>query len=149
MRSLEECKAEVFRRSRDRIAKRAKLRNGMLALCMTLAVCLGAWAVLPERDETVGTDGASMENATMGVGDLGCASVKILSEGGERTIEDRETVMALYDAVRALAEVDGTNGNYGAEGMVTLVFVTGGDREERFLLPQKMLEDILQKEGSR
>lgn len=42
MRSLEECKAEIFRRSEITIKKRKQMRNRILAVCLPLCLCIGA-----------------------------------------------------------------------------------------------------------
>lgn len=42
MRSLEECKAEIFRRSEITIKKRKQTRNRILAVCLPLCLCIGA-----------------------------------------------------------------------------------------------------------
>lgn len=49
MRELNECKAEVFRRSEKRIIERRKTRNRVLALCIPLCLMLTVWSatVLP------------------------------------------------------------------------------------------------------
>ena len=44
MRSLEECKAEIFRRSEVKIKQRKKTRNRILAACIPLCLCMGIGA---------------------------------------------------------------------------------------------------------
>ena len=44
MRSLEECKAEIFRRSEVKIRQRKQMRNRIVAACLPLCLCLGAVA---------------------------------------------------------------------------------------------------------
>ncbi len=41
MRSLDECKAEIFRRSEIKIKQRKKMRNRILAACIPLCLCIG------------------------------------------------------------------------------------------------------------
>ena len=51
MRELNECTAEVFRRSEKRIMERRKARNRILALCIPLCVIVIVWSamILPDR----------------------------------------------------------------------------------------------------
>ena len=46
MRDLEQAKAEVFRRSNARIKKRKTIRRSIIACCVPLVLCLGAWSVI-------------------------------------------------------------------------------------------------------
>ena len=45
MRTLDECKAEIFRRSEEKIKQRRKTRNRVLAACIPLCLCLSVGAV--------------------------------------------------------------------------------------------------------
>ena len=40
MRSLDECKAEIFRRSEEKIKQRKKMRNRVLAACVPVCLCV-------------------------------------------------------------------------------------------------------------
>lgn len=46
MRDLEQCKAEVFRRSEEIIRKRKTVRRCVIAACVPLCILLGVWASL-------------------------------------------------------------------------------------------------------
>ncbi len=46
MRDLEQAKAEVFRRSNARIKKRKTIRRSIIACCVPLVLCMGAWSVM-------------------------------------------------------------------------------------------------------
>ena len=46
MRSLDECKAEIFRRSEMTIRRRKQTRNRILAVCIPLCLCIGAIGVI-------------------------------------------------------------------------------------------------------
>lgn len=52
MRNLEECTAEVFRRSKERIQKRKKLRNRVLVCCTP--ICLAAVVLLAAPGDVAG-----------------------------------------------------------------------------------------------
>ena len=45
MRSLDACKAEIFRRSEEKIKQRRKTRNRVLAACVPLCLCLSVGAM--------------------------------------------------------------------------------------------------------
>ena len=66
MRKFEERKAEIFRRSENRIKERKQNRRRMLGVCvpLCLALAVGSVAILPEV-LPVGPDYASGENAAM------------------------------------------------------------------------------------
>lgn len=44
MRSLDECKAEIFHRSEVKIKQRKQMRNRIVAVCLPLCLCVGAVA---------------------------------------------------------------------------------------------------------
>lgn len=46
MRTLEQCKAEVFRRSEEIIRKRKVVRRCVIAACLPLCLFVGMWSVL-------------------------------------------------------------------------------------------------------
>ena len=48
MRNLDECRAEVFRRSEKRIAQRKKHRNRMISVCVPLVLCMAGVIILPK-----------------------------------------------------------------------------------------------------
>ncbi|MBQ8210068.1 MAG: hypothetical protein IJZ35_05755 [Clostridia bacterium] len=45
MRNFEERKAEIFRRSEERIIERKKKRNRILSICIPLFICIGAYSI--------------------------------------------------------------------------------------------------------
>ena len=74
MRNLNECRAEVFRRSENRIQERKKRRNRALACCIPLCLLMVVCAAVPllpkgpANDEVV-LDGAQSVIGDMAVGD--------------------------------------------------------------------------------
>lgn len=58
MRSLEECKAEIFRRSEEKIKQRKKMRNRVLATCVPVCLCV----VIGAAGAFSGAFGAKSEN---------------------------------------------------------------------------------------
>ena len=45
MRSFEERKAEIFRRSEERINEKRKKRNRIISICIPVLICLGAYSI--------------------------------------------------------------------------------------------------------
>lgn len=56
MRNLDECQAEVFRRSEKRIKARKTRRNRILAACVPLVLCVAGMAFLPQMGVKSPTD---------------------------------------------------------------------------------------------
>ncbi len=46
MRSFEERKAEVFRRSENRIKERKRNRNRILAMCIPICLVITVWSIM-------------------------------------------------------------------------------------------------------
>lgn len=63
MRNLEECQAEVFRRSEKRIKARKARRTGILAACVPLVLCVAGMAFLPQVGVKSPTDVPATEIA--------------------------------------------------------------------------------------
>lgn len=63
MRNLEECQAEVFRRSEKRIKARKVRRTGILAVCVPLVLCVAGLAFLPQVGVKSPTDVPATEIA--------------------------------------------------------------------------------------
>lgn len=104
MRSIQECQAEVFRRSEIRIKARKKRRQQIITACLplVLGVCAVSALVLPELLQT----GAKTSEAApaMGSPDGGyysysCAIEKITVEGKGICLQvtDTERTMSIYD----------------------------------------------------
>ena len=45
MRNFEERKAEIFRRSKERINEKRKKRNRIISICIPVLICLGAYSI--------------------------------------------------------------------------------------------------------
>lgn len=58
MRSLDECKAEIFRRSEVKIKRRKQMRNRIVAVCLPLCLCVGAVAAWGIGQQKGGYDAA-------------------------------------------------------------------------------------------
>lgn len=113
MRNLEECKAEVFRRSEERIKERKRTRNRMLACCIPLCLLLvaGGFYIRPllepidecQKINARPTAVPERELGGLAGGTVNCSSVELMVRMGEtevfRNVTKEETVEALYLAV--------------------------------------------------
>ena len=107
MRSFDERRAEIFRRSAE-IRRRSRNRRRLAAFCVPLLLCLAVYAAtaLPHERPAVapmpesGSPPASSEVSAAYV----AAELRRLGEGAEspQTIEDPETLAQLCRALKAL-----------------------------------------------
>lgn len=99
MRNLNECQAEVFRRSEKRIKARKKRRNHVLMTCVPLALCVSVLAVFvlsggkrsaPESiDPTViPLQNEIVQSSTM--------KIEVSGQGRTKAYTDPEVVMTVY-----------------------------------------------------
>lgn len=127
MRELNECTAEVFRRSEKRIKERKRNRNRVLALCVPVILIAAVWSamslpgMMPEGG-TLGNDRFTGESAGNAPESVHCpyTSAEIQEAGRREEVTDRPAVAELFDAVDSLfAEAAGNgqqiNGNLPAE----------------------------------
>lgn len=113
MRNLEDCKAEVFRRSEERIKERKRKRNRVLAWCIPLCLLLVAGGLyirplLEPVDEVARTNEGptpvpGRELGGLAGGTVSYSSVDLMVRKGEtevfRNVTKEEAVEALYLAV--------------------------------------------------
>ncbi len=113
MRNLEDCKAEVFRRSEERIKERKRTRNRVLVCCIPLCLLLvvGGLCIRPllePVDEVARTNGGPTPVPGRELGGLAGStvnytSVELMVRKGEkevlRNVTDSDAVEALYLAV--------------------------------------------------
>jgi len=146
MRTLENCKAEVFRRSEKRIKERKKTRNRVLTCCVSLCLLLavGGFSIRPlfhPVDESVTTDGPTrIPDRVVGGTDVTLhsnvtkyPSVTVTEGTGSAAVSknftNMETVgelcgfMAMYfdlSADYAIGGLDGADGTTGALAGMTV-----------------------------
>lgn len=145
MRDFEQTKAEIFRRSEERIQKRKKIRR-MTVLCVPLVLCMAAAALLPRQEiaqtnqeeiiaaagvHTAGDANSSAEQATHKtstesiLADVNrLAAVRLCSAGvvlREKSGEAAEEILALLETVTVCvkSESDVAGDNYTTRGEVT------------------------------
>lgn len=120
MRDLHECRAEVFRRSNIRIAKRRKYRKRILACCVPLFVCIAVLCVAvlpvtrqvskdsaPDRHEMLPGDSNAMGNGSyiqveISAGDCSDQS-QIITDIAQVT-QILNTIQALYSSKENVPE---------------------------------------------
>ena len=121
MRELNECTAEVFRRSEKRIKARQRNRNRVLAVCIPICLIAAVWsvmalpaAVLKETSDRAGAD-RELDGAAQGGPACPCTAAEIQEDGmlpGEHygKVTDPVAVAEMYQAVQSLFAGDaGTN----------------------------------------
>ena len=126
MRELNECKAEVFRRSEKRIKERKRKRNQILALCIPLCLIITIWSVtiLPAM-LPAGMDNASNESMNQPFEGTADADGAVGSAGESRphniisvTVKDEDYIGEItndvsIDAIfQHISEIRATNDEY-------------------------------------
>lgn len=132
MRELDECTAEVFRRSEKRIKERRRNHSRILAVCIPVCLIVTVWSaiIFPGMMPTADTsDLAQAVEEINGKAEGSLAgpyvSVEIqtagpLPEGHDREVTDRLAVAEMFRAIQSLfADTDGNDltdgGNVPAE----------------------------------
>lgn len=105
MRDLNECTAEVFRRSGERIKEMKRVRRRVLAVCVPLCFCVAVISVLALYQPVTKAD-MSKDDASNG--SIVCSYVKAEIKGsdGSRTLSDRLEVWNIYFALYDMFEDD-------------------------------------------
>jgi len=142
-RTLQECQAEVFRRSEQRIKERKKRRKHLLMLCIPLVLCLTAVSglLLSGFGLTKSTDEAIPESipelyydgsATYPAVDISPGSVAVSGNGLSHlyTAEEKvQGIMDLIDKVVNTMQVTTATGSLSAEA--TQVGSTGPEEDPK------------------
>ena len=115
MRNLQECQAEVFRRSKKRIQERRKARKHLLAVCIPVCLVITVWssvmlpALFPGNRKNMPTEEmAEFADDVVGSAagsDAAFIRVQVVSTGAATHTailkEDAAEVARIYDAVQA------------------------------------------------
>ena len=89
MRSLDECRAEIFARSEKRIARRRNLRRRVMAGVIPLCLCIVLFAMQPIRS---GSDkSAPMENEGCAFGAAQQQTAVIRTDGAQWNLSEHQT----------------------------------------------------------
>lgn len=119
MRGLYECRAEVFRRSENRIKERRKKRSRMLAVCIPLVFCIAAYSVfiLPAMLPASKTENFADNNAVPGkYGSIfACSYTEVViscaDDSDSRRITDAAEVARILSAIQSLCDDPGSAGS--------------------------------------
>ena len=119
MRELYECRAEVFRRSENRIKERRKKRSRMLAVCIPLVFCIAAYSVfiLPAMLPASKTENFADNNAVSGkYGSIfACSYTEVViscaDDSDSRRITDAAEVARILSAIQGLCDDPGSSGS--------------------------------------
>lgn len=129
MRSLQECQAEVFRRSEKRIRTRRRAIRAVM-VCVPLVLCLTAFSllVLPGPADT--SDGSGAKNNAASPPPAVCR-IDVSGAGQVTSITDEGRVRAIADTLAALngtlgVEPSGGSESAGAEGRIITLFAEDG-----------------------
>lgn len=128
MRELNECKAEVFRRSEKRIKERKRIRNRIFACCIPLCFCIALTvALLPPMipttdyyDGVAGCDACNKDEYDA-VNSIFCSYVEVeiqtVGESQEHylKITDKPAVDKIFSAIYDLYNVDVNTAKYEVE----------------------------------
>ena len=125
MREINECTAEVFRRSEKRIKERKRRRNHILMACIPFVLCITLFStmILPAM-LPVGKDKAAEDHTqdTDGAGSIACSyySVEIKSSATKHyeTVTDKLDVDRMYFAIMDVLEepaIEALPGNTGSD----------------------------------
>lgn len=117
MRELNECTAEVFRRSENRIKQRKRKRNHILTLCIPVCLVAVLWSVMLSQEKTsVSMDDASKESMEMVAESNGTSKVHSYvavevqnsrTSSEDKKIEDSVQITEIYSLMQELYETDG------------------------------------------
>ncbi len=105
MKNIDEIKAEVFRRSKEKIKKRKKMRNVVITLCvcvMTISVIFAYQFNLFDVNKS-GSDGNFMSEENYGVE---FSSLKIEGNNKVRTEKDGSNIEKIYNILASSKEID-------------------------------------------
>lgn len=113
MREINECTAEVFRRSEKRIKERKRNRNRILALCIPLCLIVTVWSVtilpamLPAGKDSAAEGMMNDTAAEDSAGSIVCSytEVEVQGEGDSpeyyEKITDKVEITKIFSAVHA------------------------------------------------
>lgn len=118
MRSLQECQAEVFRRSEKRIRTRRRAIRAVMA-CVPLVLCLTVFGLLVRPGLPSSPDGAPPKNNAASPPPAVCR-IDVSGAGQVTSITDDKRIRAIADTLAAL------NGAPGAEGRIITLFAEDG-----------------------
>ena len=144
MRELNECRAEVFRRSEKRIKERKRNRNRILMMCIPLCLIITVWSVtilpamLPAGMDAANENMAAQTpgNAEDADGTVGSAAESKTHNFIAVTVKDGEYICEFSDAsavdtvFQQIFDIQEANGGY-KDSVGTQEPEAGGDAEHK------------------
>lgn len=125
MREINECTAEVFRRSEERIGNLKRKRNRLLALCIPvcLLVVVGSVAIFPkmlnvnDKKAYGGSDGDIAESVYEGNANFVCMELESKTATAQSSVlsDDVDEVINVYHTVNSCFEVAAESDTKGAD----------------------------------
>ncbi len=118
MRNLQECQAEVFRRSEERIKERKRRRKHILMVCLPLVLCLTVLSGFLLSNVGLGksTDAAAPETFYAAAGEgitdgisVFIGSVEVSGNGLSHLYTSAEDVQGIIDFIDAIVKTPETN----------------------------------------
>ena len=107
MRNLNECQAEVFRRSEKRIQQRRQRRKHIAIACVPLVLCVTLASAFLWPEEAVGGPGTSGSAAGVLQENIGesyissIAEIAVAGSGFSRAFTDTSEVLQIWDGLSA------------------------------------------------
>lgn len=163
MREIDECKAEVFRRSEKRIKERKKKRNYILYLYIPLFMVVIVWSVMimpemmPKKAVKNIAEGVSEDSTTSNSYVCPYTEVMIRNAGssndGSQRVTDKVKVARIFETIFALDESSGggltddedaADQNEGTKYMTgyIITFVTEDGSEKVYALDNNELFNV-------
>ena len=112
MRNFDERKAEIFRRSENRIKERKRNRNRIIALCVPLCLCIAILSVIYLPDMMISSDKSNIAdemNMAGGVEDSSgfiYTAFEITSTKTAKSDTDKENIENIYDVIQSAFTVN-------------------------------------------
>lgn len=134
MRNFDERKAEIFRRSENRIKERKRNRNRILALCVPLCLCIAILSVIYLPDMMISSDKSNSVEDINTDGTVGKTSEFIYTSfeiKGTVTAEndtDKENIENIYNIIQSAFKV---NASDEAEDKETTTNKSGFPQEQK------------------
>lgn len=141
MRNLNECQAEVFRRSEKRIKARKQRRNHVLMTCVPLTLCISFMAVfMLSGGKLTASERKNPVDMPPQNDSMSCAAVKVEVSGHGQTKEytDTEIVTTVYAQIS----------NYSsAESIVDTQTTSGGGLDNETEITQGLTGSVTSSKG--
>ena len=153
MREINECTAEVFRRSEKRIKERKRNRNRILAFCIPLCLIVTVWsimilpAIMPaNKSNNAAGEGMDMAGSVDGTA-AAYVRVEVMSTGTatqSTILKDDADEVAQIEAVKAQMEAAGAE-IYLVENPVTAISSTQLRRMLVFRCAEEFLPEAVER----